>query len=170
MQTPIPAVAASVIVSASVWAMWMSALNGDAFSTSSVTPAPSAFSLTGREQVGEAVGRLLPGQRPAPAGQEVDACRTEGYGDVDGVVQLLRRPSVVTLEVGVHGKRVVHMCHPGSAAGQCPLRLFNSTRPHQQRGDERQVLHAECPAVFDECRRALGEERDLMHADAGMHA
>ena len=83
--------------------------------------------------------------------------------------QFFRRLAAVAFKVREGGEGVIHRFDPWPAAGECPLRLLHPFGLHQQRSDERHVLHADRAAMLDERRGALTDERHLVKADARMH-
>ena len=85
MQTPMPAISASAIGVGERVRDVDVGVERRGVLDQQLTPRSARPSLQGAMSVGEAFGRLLPGQRAAAAGLQVDRLRAERRGDVDGL-------------------------------------------------------------------------------------
>ena len=134
--------------------MWMSALKGEAFSTSSVTPAASAAALARRDEVGETFGGPLPAST-------IRVRRSEHIRNVRPAPRRYRRPRKQVFGSprrcraqgrGTMANEWLTVATRGPPPASCPPRRVQLTRLHQ-RGDQRHLLDADRTAMVDERRR-----------------
>ncbi len=102
MQTPTPASSASVMVSASEWAMWISAYRAEAFSIASPIPAALAWSTQGAIASQKQSAASSQREPAVAAGQHVDGAGAQRGGDIDQARQRFARfPPLVAVRAEV---------------------------------------------------------------------